>query len=220
MHMISCLGAGSSAILLLSDCLVAKIFLHIHLDFERCMMPAIVHLDSVSITVHTPFPSLSHTLLRFQCQPAANKSLNLALNANTEDFLEDSRIQSLFTASSSSNRWYTGPSKLVIVALPGEHGSHTDLQSGEAPRTRLEERGGPGVRNDGTCQGPHQTKTGCGQHFQDKQLHLLEDTVRKEATAGTTQLRARTTEPKSLPTHAATTELQQYAVSHCSSTPG
>lgn len=49
MHIISCL-AGSSAILLLSDFLVAKIFLHIHLDFERCIVCVIVHLDSISIT--------------------------------------------------------------------------------------------------------------------------------------------------------------------------
>lgn len=65
MHMISCLGAGSSAILLLSDCLVAKIFLHIRLDFERRTMSVIMHLDSVSITVHTPFHLLSHMLLQF-----------------------------------------------------------------------------------------------------------------------------------------------------------
>lgn len=38
-----------------------------------------------------------------------------------EDFLEDSKIQSLFTASSSSDRWYTGPSKLVTVVLPGKY---------------------------------------------------------------------------------------------------
>lgn len=63
MHMISCLGAGSSAILLLSDCLVAKIFLHIRVDFERCITSAIVHLDSVSMTVHTPFPLLSHVIV-------------------------------------------------------------------------------------------------------------------------------------------------------------
>lgn len=49
MHIIAC-PAGSSAILLLSDFLVGKIFLHVHLDFERGIMCVIVHLDSISIT--------------------------------------------------------------------------------------------------------------------------------------------------------------------------
>lgn len=79
------------------------------------------------------------------------------------------------------------------------------------------------------CQAPYQTKKGCRQHSQDKQLHLLEDEIRNKVTRGTTQLCCTCWQQpavvpngktKNLPRHTATTELQQYAVNHCSSIPG